>query len=75
MYYLLSFRIYTGENDIKLEVNTAFPGVMVEYTEKGRSQWKTVTSETTIPPRTEIELRTKYVYFQTRYTKKSFKHW
>ena len=48
--YQLSFRLNNKTDTIKLEVNTAFSGVNIEYTAKGRSNWRRVTPETVIPP-------------------------
>lgn len=45
-------------NKLKVEVNTALPGLKVQYTEKGKSNWHDVTSDTKMLPGTEIELRT-----------------
>lgn len=53
--YLLSFRLNINTDTIKLEINTSFPGVNIEYTAKGRSKWRRVTPETVMPPGTEIE--------------------
>lgn len=44
-------------NNLKVEVNTALPGLNIQYTEKGRSNWRDVTSDTKILPGTDIELR------------------
>lgn len=54
--YLLNF--VNRLNKLKVEVNTALPGLKVQYTEKGKSNWRDVTSDTKMLPGTEIDQRT-----------------